>query len=142
MVTQILCENRLSGGSPTFEVPPRATEDANHNLCGLPPNKNPDRPTSAKSPDAPSLYMRYTCDYATSMTRMIQIRNVPQQLHATLKSRAALAGQSLSDYLLAELRRVGSRPTPEEMLARLATREPVRLEQSTVRALRAERDSR
>ncbi len=40
------------------------------------------------------------------MMRMIQIRNVPDDLHRLLKSRAALAGQSLSDYLLEELRRL------------------------------------
>jgi plasmid stability protein len=37
---------------------------------------------------------------------MIQIRNVPEALHRKLKSRAALAGMSLSDYLLAELRQL------------------------------------
>ena len=45
------------------------------------------------------------------MTRMIQIRNVPEDLHRLLKSRAALAGKSLSDYLLEELRRTAMRPT-------------------------------
>ena len=76
------------------------------------------------------------------MSRMIQVRNVPDQLHATLKSRAALAGQSLSDYLLAELRRVATRPTPAELRQRLATRRTVKTRMSPVRALRAERSSR
>jgi plasmid stability protein len=44
---------------------------------------------------------------------MIQIHNVPDALHRKLKSRAAVEGMSLSDYLLAELRRVAERPTPE-----------------------------
>jgi plasmid stability protein len=40
---------------------------------------------------------------------MIQIRNVPETLHRELKSRAALAGMSLSDYLLNEIRQVAER---------------------------------
>jgi plasmid stability protein len=76
------------------------------------------------------------------MSRMIQIRNVPPRLHATLKSRAALAGMSLSDYLLAELRRVAERPTPEELASRLGQRRPVRTRISAARAVRAERDQR
>jgi hypothetical protein len=57
--------------------------------------------------------------------RMIQIRGVPEALHRRLKARAALAGMSLSDYLLAELRRVAERPTVEELRARLERRPPV-----------------
>ena len=68
---------------------------------------------------------------------MIQIRNVPEELHRTLKSRAALAGMSLSDYLLAELRRVAERPSRAELLARLESRESVEV-QSTVPDLVAE----
>jgi plasmid stability protein len=73
---------------------------------------------------------------------MIQIRNVPDRLHRTLKARAAMAGMSLSDYLLAELRRVAERPTMEEMRDRLASRQPVRPRVSPSRAVRAERDRR
>ena len=49
---------------------------------------------------------------------MIQIRNVPDTLHRRLKSRAALAGMSLSDYLLHQIREVAERPTIEEMRSR------------------------
>ncbi len=56
------------------------------------------------------------------MTAMIQIRNVPDTLHRRLKSRAALAGTSLSDYLLSELRLVAERPTLDELRARLEHR--------------------
>ncbi len=56
------------------------------------------------------------------MTVMIQIRNVPDTLHRTLKSRAALAGMSLSDYLLNELRESAERPTLAEISARLQER--------------------
>ncbi len=73
---------------------------------------------------------------------MIQIRNVPDALHRKLKSRAAMAGMSLSDYLLQQIRTVAEQPTIEEMKARLARRSPVTLSVDTADAVRAERDSR
>jgi plasmid stability protein len=73
---------------------------------------------------------------------MIQIRNVPDALHRKLKSRAALAGMSLSDYLLQQIRTIAERPTIEEMRARLARRSPVTLSVDTADAVRSERDSR
>ena len=73
---------------------------------------------------------------------MIQIRNVPDALHRKLKSRAALAGMSLSDYLLREIRQVAEQPTLEEMLARLQRREPSNLTESPADAVRSERDAR
>jgi len=76
------------------------------------------------------------------MSTMIQIRNVPDAIHRTLKARAAKAGMSLSDYLLREIREVAERPTHEEMMERLRSREPVTLSESTAEAVRAERDSR
>ena len=73
---------------------------------------------------------------------MIQLRNVPDALHRRLKSRAALAGMSLSDYLLAEITRVAERPTVEELQARLASRTRSSLKVSPAKAVRAERDGR
>lgn len=73
---------------------------------------------------------------------MIQIRNVPGELHRRLKARAALAGMSLSDYLLQEIRRVAERPSVQELRARLAERTPVRPAIPPARAVRAERDGR
>jgi len=73
---------------------------------------------------------------------MIQVRNVPDALHRRLKARAALAGKSLSDYVLDELRRVLERPTRAELLERIASREPVRARLSSSAAVRAERDAR
>ena len=61
------------------------------------------------------------------MSRMVQIRNVPDTLHRKLKGRASDAGQTLSDYLLAELQRLAVRPTREEMLARIHGRRRVTL---------------
>jgi plasmid stability protein len=76
------------------------------------------------------------------MSKMIQIRNVPGALHRRLKARAAEAGMSLSEFLLADLRRSLDRPTPEELWARLRDRSPVEPRVSPARALRAERDAR
>ena len=56
---------------------------------------------------------------------MIQIRNVPDDLHRTLKERAAREGTTLSDLILRELPRLARRPSPEELLERIAGREPV-----------------
>jgi plasmid stability protein len=75
---------------------------------------------------------------------MVQIRNVPEALHRTLKARAALAGQSLSDYLLAEMRRSAEALPREELLRRLRTLPPLEgLEDgaTVVREVRRERDS-
>ena len=76
------------------------------------------------------------------MSSMIQIRNVPDELHRQLKSRAALAGMSLSDYLLQEIARVAERPSIEELKARLHGRAAVNPSQSPAEVVRAERDGR
>lgn len=76
------------------------------------------------------------------MSVMIQIRNVPDALHRRLKVRAALAGMSLSDYLLREVRSVAERPTLDDLRARLARRATVTPDVSPEDAVRAERDSR
>ena len=73
---------------------------------------------------------------------MIQLRNVPDALHRTLKARAAMAGMSLSDYLLAEIREVAERPTLAEFRARLQKREPVAVRFDTARLLHEERAGR
>ena len=53
---------------------------------------------------------------------LIQIRNVPDDVHRTLKSRAAAEGTSLSEYILREVTRVARTPTPEELDARIRAR--------------------
>ena len=74
--------------------------------------------------------------------KMIQVRHVPDPLHRTLKARAALEGLSLSEYLLAELRRVAERPTVSELRRRIAERGPVEPRVPPAAAVRAERDAR
>lgn len=73
---------------------------------------------------------------------MIQIRNVPQDLHRKLKARAATAGMSLSDYLLAEIRRVAEQPTLEELMARIKRRRPVELTVNPADLIREGREER
>ena len=60
------------------------------------------------------------------MSKVVQIRNVPDALHRKLKVRAANSGQTPSDYLLAELERRAARPTRDEM-ARIHSRKRVTL---------------
>jgi antitoxin FitA len=79
------------------------------------------------------------------MTKMIQIRNVPDEVHRALKVRAAKAGMTLSDYLLSEIERVAARPTLAEMMERLRRDEPVELDEPpdvTIRRMRGADDSR
>jgi plasmid stability protein len=76
------------------------------------------------------------------MSKMIQLRNVPDTLHRSLKARAALAGMSLSDYLLAEIREIAERPTLDELRERMERRERVNLPVSAAAIVRAERDAR
>ena len=73
---------------------------------------------------------------------MVQIRNVPPEIHRRLKARAALEGMSMSDYVLRELRKALDRPSRDEVLARLRARPARRLVQSPAEVIRAERDAR
>jgi len=82
------------------------------------------------------------CVYAQRMSKMIQVRNVPDALHRTLKAQAALAGMSLSDFLLAEIRQVAERPTIVELRERLRRRSSVGSPLSAAEAVRRERDAR
>jgi antitoxin FitA len=76
------------------------------------------------------------------MSKMIQLRNVPDALHRTLKARAAMAGMSLSDYLLGEIREIAERPTLAELRERLHKHEPVGVQLDTARLLQEEREAR
>lgn len=73
---------------------------------------------------------------------MIQVRNVPDALHRALKARAAMAGMSLSDYLLAEIREIAERPTLLELRQRLHRRKSVSAEIDTALLVREERHAR
>ena len=76
------------------------------------------------------------------MSKMIQLRNVPDELQRRLKARAAESGKSLSDYLIAQIREVAERPTVNEIRTRLLQRPRLKVKESAARAVRAERDAR
>ena len=76
------------------------------------------------------------------MSKMIQLRNVPDTLHRRLKARAAMAGMSLSEYLVSEIKEVAERPTLAEFRERLRTRESITASINTARLVREERDAR
>jgi antitoxin FitA len=76
------------------------------------------------------------------MSKMIQVRNVPDALHRGLKSRAAMAGMSLSDYLLSEIKEIAEKPTLAEMREHLHQRKPLMARIDAARLVRQERDGR
>ncbi len=72
---------------------------------------------------------------------MIQIRNVPDELHRTLKVRAAKAGMTLSDYLLSEIEQIAEKPTMNDWLERVAELEPVEVDELPEVTIRSMRDA-
>ena len=80
--------------------------------------------------------------YAESMAKMIQIRDVPDQMHATLKARAAREGMSLSDFIKRELQRTVDRPTLQEWLDRTRNIKPLVTKRRAVDVIRQMRDAR
>ncbi|MGQ0743864.1 MAG: FitA-like ribbon-helix-helix domain-containing protein [Acidimicrobiales bacterium] len=73
---------------------------------------------------------------------MLQIRNVPDDVHRRLKARAAIEGRSLSEMALAELTRSLERPTRRELIDRVQSRERAVVSQPPSEAVQAERDAR
>jgi len=73
---------------------------------------------------------------------LVQIRNVPDDVHRRLKARAALEGQPLSEYALNELTRALERPTRRELIERVASRSSVSASETSADAVRAEREAR
>lgn len=70
---------------------------------------------------------------------LLQIRDVPDEVHRALKARAAAAGVSLSEYVRGVLERTAGRPTPGELAARIAARgqvQPSEASETSVRSLR------
>lgn len=75
------------------------------------------------------------------MGKLVQIRDVPEQVHRTLKARAAQSGASLSEYLRSELARLAALPTPEEVRARLRERTSVTVGERPETIIRRLRES-
>lgn len=76
------------------------------------------------------------------MSKMIQLRNVPDALHRRLKACAASEGLTLSDFLTREAKKIAERPTKEEFLRRLQSRPVTHMTVSPTDVIREERDQR
>ena len=76
------------------------------------------------------------------MSKMIQIRHVPDALHRKLKMRAAMQGTSLSEYLMKEIELIAEQPTLQETLAEIAKLPPVTWKEPVARTIRALRAGR
>ena len=77
-----------------------------------------------------------TCLYAESMAKMIQVRDVPDEMHRTLKARAAREGMSLSDFIKRELRHSVEKPTLQEWLERTRHIKPLVTKRTSVEVIR------
>ena len=86
--------------------------------------------------------MHSVCIHTERMSKLLQIRNVPDAVHRKLKSRAAILGMSLSDYLLLEIRVVADRPSVQAWRDRLAQRAAATQSVDPSATLRRERDHR
>jgi plasmid stability protein len=75
-------------------------------------------------------------------TTMVQIRNMPAELHRRPTVRAAMEGLTMSDFVMREIRKALDRPTRQEILDRPRTRPPRRLREAAAQVIRAERDAR
>jgi plasmid stability protein len=78
------------------------------------------------------------------MSKMVQVRHVPDDVHRTLKARAARAGMSLSDYLRIELEHIAARATVDDLLDAAdaeATVSPAAVD-AAWRAVRSDRSDR
>lgn len=71
---------------------------------------------------------------------MVQVKGVPEGVHRALKARAALRGQTLSDYLRAEMERLAARPSAEELMTLLDRDAPPGLSDSSAREVRRSRE--
>jgi plasmid stability protein len=85
--------------------------------------------------------MLSTCKQVINMAIMIQVRNVPDSIHRALKAKAALAGKSLSDWILEELEALAALPSEEELLERLREAEPFAMKRSSAKIIRKDRDA-
>jgi hypothetical protein len=110
----------------------------------------PDKPMTAPLAIVPFDMLR-TCKHAQNMKTsksharsgvMIQIRNVPVAVHRILKARAAASGVTLSEYILAEMRRMAEKPTREEVLARIRSWPRIDPSRNVAEMIREERERR
>ena len=72
---------------------------------------------------------------------MIQIRDVPDRVHSTLKARASREGMSLSDFIKRELERTAERPSMLEWLERTQQAKPIPSQRGAAELIRELRDA-
>ena len=89
-----------------------------------------------------SVDMFITCSHTHRMSKMIQLRHVPDALHRKLRLRAIEANMTLSEFLIREVAAVAERPSIDDLLARIRSRSGADLAESPAEAVRAERESR
>ena len=99
-------------------------------------------PRSQSTRFVDSFNIHFTCVNGKQMPKMVQIRNMPDEIHREAKVRATRAGMSLSAFLLKEIERSLALPSGPEFLSRIASREPIRQRETAAEALRAEREAR
>jgi plasmid stability protein len=85
--------------------------------------------------------MCVTCKYLENMSKMIQIRNVPDDIHSILKERAAKQGITLSDFIKRELKIMAERPSMDEWLESVSRRKPIPTRKTAAQIIRELRDS-
>lgn len=76
------------------------------------------------------------------MSKMVQIRDMPEELHSTLKARAAREQLSLSDFIKRELEHSAERPTMRDWLRQTREAKPIPAKQSAARIVRELRNHR
>jgi plasmid stability protein len=86
-------------------------------------------------------HARRMCD-AIRMSKMIQVRNVPDKLHRELTRRARASGETLTEYVERILEREVSRPAPKELFDRIAQRSRVDLAEPAAELIKRERGAR
>jgi hypothetical protein len=76
------------------------------------------------------------------MSKMIQVRNVPDRLHRELTRRARARGETLTEYVERVLEREVARPVPQELFDRIARRSRVDLGEPAAELIKRERAAR
>jgi antitoxin FitA len=80
--------------------------------------------------------------HAGPMSKMLQVRDVPDRLHRELVRRAKLRGQTLTDFVKDMLEREVARPPADEVFDRIERRKPVRLSKTPAELIRQDREER
>jgi hypothetical protein len=114
-------------------------QDFCHRLLGIARDTLALIPGRAHTSGTPTA-LRWTL-YAEDMSKMIQVRDVRDQVHRTLKARAAREGMSLSNFIKKELDRTAERPTMREWLESARQAKPISSKRSAAQIVRELRDA-